>query len=64
MSPAVVGIPATWMLSLTRTGIPSSGPRGVPPARVASLARASAAASGFTVITACSAGFSRWIRSR
>ena len=26
--PAVVGMPATWMLSLTSTGMPSSGPRG------------------------------------
>ncbi len=28
--PAVAGSPATWTLSLTRTGIPSSGPRGWP----------------------------------
>ena len=62
--PAVAGIPVVWMLSLTRMGMPSSGLRGPPSARTASLARASAAASGLTVMTACSAGFSRWIRSR
>src|SRR5579871_3863075 len=38
--PAVAGRPATWMLSLTRTGIPSSGPRGLPARRAASLAAA------------------------
>jgi hypothetical protein len=62
--PAVAGIPAAWMLSLTRTGIPSSGLRGPRRVRAASLARASPGASGFTVMTACSAGFSRLIRSR
>ncbi len=62
--PAVVGIPATWTLSLTRTGMPSRGPRGPPAARAASLAAASARASRLTVMTACSAGFRRSIRSR
>jgi hypothetical protein len=57
--PAVVGMPATPMLSLTRTGTPSSGPRGPFAARAASLAAASPRASRFTVMTACSAGF-RW----
>ena len=62
--PAVTGIPATPMLSLTSTGIPSSGPRAVPAARASSLALASAAASGLTAMTACSPGSSRRIRSR
>ena len=62
--PAVVGMPATWMLSLTSTGMPSSGPRGPPAARAASLAAASAAAPRLTVMTACSAGFSRSMRCR
>ena len=43
---------------------PPAGCGGPPSARAASLALASAAASGLTVMTACSAGFSRWIRSR
>ena len=62
--PAVVGMPATCTLSLTSTGMPSSGPRGAPAARAASLAAASAAAAGFTVMTACRAGFSRSMRCR
>ena len=62
--PAVVGMPATWMLSLTSTGMPSSGPRGPSAARAASLATAAAWASGLTVMTACSAGFSRSMRCR
>jgi len=47
------------MLSMTSTGMPSSGPRAVPPAL--SLARASACGSGLTVMTACSSGVSRSI---
>ena len=62
--PAVVGIPATWTLSLTSTGMPSSGPRGPSAARAASLAAASAPALGLTVMTACSAGFRRSMRCR
>ena len=62
--PAVTGIPATWMLSLTSTGIPSSGPRTAPAALAASLASASAAAAGLTAMTACKPGSSRRIRSR
>ncbi len=55
--PAVVGMPATCTLSLTRTGMPSSGPRGpAADARAASLAAACASASGLTVMTACRAG--------
>src|SRR5581483_5670784 len=57
--PAVVGMPATPTLSLTRTGMPYSGRGG--PGRV-SLAAASAAAAGLTVMTACNPGFSRLIR--
>ena len=62
--PAVVGMPATWTLSFTSTGMPSSGPRGWPDSQASSLAAASAIASWLTVITACSAGFSSSIRSR
>ncbi len=62
--PAVVGIPATWMLSLTSTGTPSSGPRGPRPARTASLAAASVPAPKLTVMTACRAGLSRSMRCR
>ena len=62
--PAVVGIPATWTLSLTRTGMPSSGPRGPLRARAASLAAASDPALRLTVMTACSAGFKRSMRCR
>src|SRR5580693_4269893 len=36
--PAVAARPDTWTLSLTRTGIPSRGPRGRPARRAASLA--------------------------
>src|ERR1700749_466574 len=38
--PAVVGPPATCTLSLTRTGMPSRGPRGQPARRAAALAAA------------------------
>ncbi len=63
--PAVVGMPATWTLSLTSTGMPSSGPRGPRgPVRTASLAAASAPALRLTVMTACSAGFRRSMRCR
>src|SRR5919201_5763421 len=51
--PAVVGIPVVSMLSLTMTGIPSSG-RWSPLRRAASAARASARAVGLTEITALS----------
>ncbi len=62
--PAVVGIPCAAMLSLTRTGMPSSGRRPRPADWARSLARASASASGLTVMTACSSGLSRSIRPR
>ena len=62
--PAVAGIPRTAMLSLTRTGIPASGPACPRWRRAWSLAAASPAARGFTEITARSSGFSRAIRSR
>ena len=63
--PAVAGCPATAMLSLIRTGIPASGPAGLPPAaRSQSLAAAAPAASGLTSITARSSGLSRSIRPR
>ena len=61
--PAAAGSPATAMLSLISTGMPSSGPRAAPLARAASLAAASAAAFGLTEITACRLGLSRSIRS-
>ena len=54
--PAVAGRPATWTLSLTRTGIPSSGPRGLPARQAASLAAACSRASGVTAITAPQGG--------
>jgi hypothetical protein len=60
--PAVVAIPVVLTLSLTSTGIPSSG-RSSPFRRALSAARASASAVGLTVMTACSAGLSfrmRW----
>jgi hypothetical protein len=60
--PAVAGCPATAMLSLTSTGMPSSGPRTAPRARAASLAAACCSQSGLTAITACNSGFSRSIR--
>ena len=53
---AVVGMPATSMLSLSRTGRPSSAPRGWPEARAASDARASSSACGFKERTALIAG--------
>ena len=53
---AVVGIPATSMLSLSRTGSPSSGPRTDPVRRAMSLTRASCNAFGFSDRTALSAG--------
>ncbi len=62
--PAVAGSPATAMLSLISTGMPSSGPRVAPRARAVSLASACAGASGLTEITACRSGLSRSIRSR
>src|ERR1700761_9796110 len=62
--PAVVGAPATWTLSLTRTGMPSRRPRGRPDRQAASLAAACSAASGSTVITARRAGFTSAMRSR
>lgn len=55
----MTGISCGPMLSMTSTGMPSSGPRAVPPAL--SLARASACGSGLTVMTACSSGVSRSI---
>ena len=62
--PAVAGAPATWTLSLTRTGIPSSAPRGWPAWMAASLAAAWSRASGLAAITAPSAGFISAMRSR
>src|SRR5688572_10768825 len=53
--PAVVGIPVVLTLSLTMSGIPSSG-RWSPLRRARSAARASARAVGLTVITALSIG--------
>jgi hypothetical protein len=61
--PAVVGIPVVLMLSLTMTGIPSSG-RSSPARRARSAARASANAVGLTVMTAWSKGLSFLIRCR
>src|ERR1700761_535455 len=62
--PAVVGVPATWTLSLTRTGIPSSTPRGWPARLAAALSAAWSRASGLTAITAPNAGFMSAMRSR
>ena len=45
-APPVVGRWVVWMLSLSATGIPCSGPRTSPPARSASSASASASAFG------------------
>ncbi len=59
--PAVAGSPVTATLSLISTGMPASGPGAAPRARAWSLARASAAACGLTLMTACSAGLSRSI---
>ena len=53
---AVVGIPATSMLSLSRTGRPSSGPRTLLVRRARSDTRASCSASGFSERTALIAG--------
>src|ERR1700722_14701980 len=61
--PAVAGSPATWTLSLIRTGIPSRGPRGRPARQAASHAAAWSRASGLTAITARSAGFTSEMRS-
>ncbi len=61
--PAVVGIPVVSTLSLSSTGIPSSG-RCEPRLRALSAARASASAVGLTVITALSSGLSFLIRCR
>ena len=62
--PAVAGIPRTAMLSLISTGMPSSGPGAAPAARASSLALASAAASGLTLMTARRTGLSRSILLR
>jgi hypothetical protein len=61
--PAVVGMPVVSMLSLTTTGMPSSGRRS-PRLRARSAARASASAVELTRMTACSFGFSARIRAR
>ena len=58
------GIPRTAMLSLIRTGMPSSGRAAAPPARASSLAWASASASPLTLMTECSRGSRRSIRLR
>jgi hypothetical protein len=42
--PALLGNPATWMLSLITSGTPCSGPRTLPAARSASAWRAAAIA--------------------
>jgi hypothetical protein len=62
--PAVAGSPRTAMLSLISTGMPCSGPAGPCCWRARSLAAASASASGLTVMTAPSRGFSSAIRAR
>ena len=46
--PAVAGMPRAATLSLTSTGMPSSGLRGAPSPRTRSLAAASPTASGLT----------------
>ena len=56
IEPAVVGIPATSMLSLSRTGIPSMASSGWPARRRASAASASAIAAGFSARTALRPG--------
>ncbi len=60
--PAVVGMPATWTLSFTRTGIPSSMPRGWPDWAAASQAAACSSASGHVAMTAPSTGFTSAMR--
>ena len=55
-APAVVGRPATSMLSFTSTGMPCSGPRTRPRRRSRSARRASRSAAGFTMRTALMAG--------
>jgi len=62
--PAVVADPATWTLSLTSTGMPSSKPRGRPDSSAASLSAACSSASGHTVITARNEELTSAIRSR
>src|ERR1700722_14396026 len=62
--PAVAGPPATCTLSLTRTGIPSRGPRGQPARSAVSLAAAWSSASGVSAITAPSAEVVPAMRSR
>ena len=47
---------AVSMLSLIRTGMPCSGPRTLPALRSASSASAMASASGFSSMTALTAG--------
>ena len=54
--PPVVGRPATSTVSLTRTGIPASGPPGCPAARALSAAIAAPVAVGFTARTALTPG--------
>jgi hypothetical protein len=43
LDPAVVGMPATWMTSLTQIGMPASGP-ALPSSSAASARRAAASA--------------------
>ena len=62
--PAVAGIPRTAMLSLIRTGMPSSGRAAAPLARASSMAWASASASPLRLMTECSRGSRRSIRLR
>ena len=50
--PPVVGSPATSIVSLTSTGMPASGPPGVPAARALSAAIAAPVAAGLTARTA------------
>ena len=53
-APPVVGMSVVWMLSLSATGMPCSGPRIRPCARCRSSESAMASARGFTVMTAWS----------
>src|SRR2546428_178335 len=53
-APPVVGMFVVWMLSLSATGMPCSGPRMRPCARSRSRSSASLSASRLTVIAACS----------